>query len=100
MLVVLGGRGAEELGDDLDREDAVDPPSRVDHGSVLRLALEQVGERIAHDVVAIEDRPQRRVGPLGDEFELEVATGEPPDRAPLIVDQQRVGDFGVGELRP
>src|SRR5215218_5239706 len=41
----------EELGDDLDREHAVDPAFVVDHGRVLGLALEQVGEGVAHDVV-------------------------------------------------
>src|SRR5919106_3891200 len=55
----LGGRvlvaervgGAEELGDDLDREHAGDPALGVDGRRVLRLGLEQVGQRVAHHVV-------------------------------------------------
>src|SRR6185295_19003878 len=61
LEVVFGGRGAEEVGDDLDREDAVDLAPRVDQRRVLGLALEHVGESVAHDVVAVEHRSQRRV---------------------------------------
>src|ERR1044071_1942799 len=53
LLGLRLGRG-EELGDDLDREDAVDAAFVVDHGGVLGLALEQVGERVAHHVVAVQ----------------------------------------------
>src|ERR1700712_3747393 len=51
VLLGLRLRRFEELGDDLDREHAVDPTFVVDHGRVLGLALEQVGEGVAHDVV-------------------------------------------------
>src|SRR6478609_861518 len=60
VLLRLRLRRFEELGDDLDREDAVDPAFVVGHGGVLGLALEQVGESVAHDVVAVEQRAQRR----------------------------------------
>src|SRR3954466_571989 len=63
VLLGLGLGRAEELGDDLDREDAVDAAFVVDHGGVLSLALQQVGERVAHDVVAIEQRAEWRVRP-------------------------------------
>src|SRR5215203_4450858 len=46
---------AEELGDDLDREDAGDAAVAVDHRRVLRLRLQEVGERVAHHVVDFED---------------------------------------------
>src|SRR5690242_15630407 len=39
----LGDRGGEELGDDLDREDADDAAVVADHRRVHRLALEEVG---------------------------------------------------------
>src|SRR5215207_2383612 len=39
VLVRLRLRRGEELGDDLDREDAGDPASVVDHGGVLGLVL-------------------------------------------------------------
>ena len=102
MLLGLRLRRGEELGDDLDREDAVDPALVVDHRRVLRLALEQVGERVAHDVVAVEQRPERRVGSARHRLGGEVALGEPAERAALAVDQQRVGDLDVGrgQLRP
>src|SRR6476469_10150614 len=51
VLVALGLRRGEELGDDLDREDAGDAATVVDHRRVLGLALEQVGEGVAHHVV-------------------------------------------------
>src|SRR6476659_7420991 len=51
VLVALCLRRGEELGDDLDREDAVDPALAVDHRRVLRLSLQQVGEGVAHHVV-------------------------------------------------
>src|SRR6476620_4596106 len=59
--VLLGFRLGrfEELGDDLDREDAVDPALGVGDGRVLGLALEQVGEGVAHDVIAVEQRTER-----------------------------------------
>src|SRR3954447_4090334 len=67
VFVAFGLRRAEELGDDLDREDAVDPAFAVDHRRVLGLVLEEVGERVAHHVVGLEDRAQRRVGLAGDD---------------------------------
>src|SRR3954453_149391 len=60
-LVLLRLRRAEELGDDLDREPAGDPAGGVGHRRVLGLALEQVGEGVAHDVLRVEHRAQRRV---------------------------------------
>src|SRR4051812_34593732 len=42
VLVGLGLRRGEELGDDLDREDAGDGAVVVDHRRVHRLALEEV----------------------------------------------------------
>ena len=73
----------------------------VDHRRVLGLALKQVGERVAHDVVAVEQRPERRVGRARHDVGAEVALGEPAERAALAVDQQWVGDLDVGrgELR-
>src|SRR6478735_7935636 len=62
-LLGLRLRRFEELGDDLDREHAVDPAFVVDHRRVLGLALQQVGKRVAHHVVALEHRAQRRVWP-------------------------------------
>src|SRR3954453_18137120 len=41
VLVVFGVRRGEELGDDLDREDAGDHAAAVDHGGVLDAGLEQ-----------------------------------------------------------
>src|SRR6476646_3194187 len=83
VLVALGvGRG-EELGDDLDREDADYAPLVVDHRRVLSLALEQVGERVAHHVVELQHRPERRVRPLRDRLGGEVALAEPAERPPL-----------------
>src|SRR5215212_3901576 len=61
VLVVLGAGGGEELGDDLDREDAGDAARVVDHRRVLGLALEEVGERVAHHVVELEHRSERGV---------------------------------------
>src|ERR1044071_1257151 len=58
MLLFLCLRRGEELGDDLDREDAVDPALMVDHGRILGLALKQVGQRVAHHVVAIQQRAE------------------------------------------
>src|SRR3954453_4262082 len=51
LLVDPRLRRGEELGDDLDREDAGDPTLAVDHRRILRLALQQVGECVAHHVV-------------------------------------------------
>ena len=62
---VFASRRAEELGDDLDREHAGDPAVAVGHRRVLRLALEQVGERVAHHVVEVEHRPGRESGRRG-----------------------------------
>src|SRR4051812_8512021 len=75
LLALRLGR-FEELGDDLDREHAVDPPFGIDDSGVLGLALEQVGERIAHDVVAVEQRPKWRVGLGRHRLGAEVALGE------------------------
>src|SRR4051812_48096710 len=61
VLLELRRRRAEELGDDLDREDAGDPSVAIDHRRVLGAALEHVGERIADDVVEFENRAERRV---------------------------------------
>src|SRR5829696_1807403 len=61
LLVALRLRRAEELGDDLDREDAGDPAFAVDHRRVLRLRLQEVGEGVAHNVVALQHRAQRRI---------------------------------------
>src|SRR3954454_625190 len=80
----------EELGDDLDREDAVDPALVVDHGRVLGLALEQIGEGVAHDVVAVEQGAERRVGTVRNGLRPQVAGGEPAERAAVPVDQQRI----------
>src|SRR3982750_561286 len=63
VLLGLRRRRGEELGDDLDREDPVDAAFVIDHGGVLSLALQQVGEGVAHHVIAVEQRPERRVGP-------------------------------------
>src|ERR1700752_2194152 len=46
VLLGLGDRGGEELGDDLDREDADDAAVVAGHRRVHRLALEQVGGRV------------------------------------------------------
>src|SRR4051794_24497252 len=59
-FLALGLRRGEELGDDLDRENAGDAAGVVDHRRVLGLVLEQVGEGVAHHVVELEHRPQRR----------------------------------------
>ena len=75
-------------------------PSRVDHRRVLGLALEHVGEGVAHDVVAVEHRPERRVRPGRHGVGVEVALGEPAERPALAVDQQRVGDFGARRASP
>src|SRR6476660_5376814 len=93
---------AEELGDDLDREHAVDSALVVHHRRVLGLALEQVGEGVAHDVVAVEQRAERGVGAAWHDVGTQVALGEPAERPALAVDQQRVGDLdlGRGKLRP
>src|SRR5436305_8590981 len=94
VLLGLGlGRG-EELGDDLDREHAVDAAFVVDHGGVLGLTLQQVGEGIAHDVVAVEQWAERRVGPGRYLRAGEVALGEPAERAAITVDEEGVGDLG------
>src|SRR5215203_1586351 len=53
VLVRLRLRRGEELGDDLDREDAGDPAPVVDHGGVLGLVLEQIGEGVPHHVVEL-----------------------------------------------
>src|SRR5215213_2810475 len=59
-FLALGLRRGEELGDDLDREDAGDAAGVVDHRRVLGLVLEQVGEGVAHHVVKLEHRAERR----------------------------------------
>src|SRR6187551_680049 len=87
VLLDLCVRRGEELGDDLDREHAVDPPFAIGDRCILRLSLEQVGERVAHHVVAIEQRTQRRVGLGGHGLGGEVALGEPAQRSSLGVDQ-------------
>src|ERR1044071_9849683 len=56
VLLGLRLRRFEELGDDLDREHAGNPPFVIDDRGVLGLALEQVGEGVAHDVVELEQR--------------------------------------------
>ena len=82
----------EELGDDLDREHAVDPAFVVDHGGVLRLALEQVGEGVAHDVVAVDHGTERQVQGLAGTVSARRSRSESqPSGAALAVDQQRVG---------
>src|SRR6476469_6788762 len=73
-LLDLRRRRAEDLGDDLDREDAVDPP--------------------------VEDGPERRVRTARHRLPPQVALGEPTQGAPVAVDEQRVGDLGPLELRP
>src|SRR6476659_5341059 len=49
------GRG-EELGDDLDGQDALDPPLVIRHRRVLRLGLQQVCEGVAQHVIGVEER--------------------------------------------
>src|SRR3954465_9674787 len=61
VLVALRLRRGEELGDDLDREDAGDLSLSVDHRRVLGLVLQQVGKRVAHHVVEFKHRAQWRV---------------------------------------
>ena len=53
----------------------------VDHRRVHRLALEQVGERVAHHVAGFQHRPERRVGVVGDGVAGQVALGQPAGRA-------------------
>src|SRR5882672_2758795 len=79
-LLGLRLRRGEELGDDLDREDAGDPSLVVGHRRVLGLPLEQVGEGIAHHVVEVEQRPQRVVRLCRHGLESEVALREPAER--------------------
>src|SRR5215203_203625 len=88
VLVRLRLRRGEELGDDLDREDTGNPTPVVDHGGVLGLVLEEVGEGVPHHVVELEDGAEGRVGPGGDDVGAEVALAEPAERAALAVDQQ------------
>src|SRR4051812_32338143 len=65
VLLGLGLRRDEELGDDLDREHPGDPAVAVGDRRVLGAALEDVGERVADDVVEVEHRPERRIRSLG-----------------------------------
>ena len=71
-------------------------PSASVTAAYLGLALEQVGERVAHHVVEFEHRAERRIRPVGDDVGSEVALRQPAERAALAVDQQRVGHFDVG----
>src|SRR6478752_8834825 len=86
-LLDLRRRRDEELGDDLDREDAVDPPVAVGDRRVLGAGLEDVGERVAHHVVEFDDGPERRVRAARHSLRIEVALGEPAQGAPLVVDE-------------
>src|SRR5260221_9803813 len=99
LLGLRLGRG-EELGDDLDREDAGNPALVINHRRVLCLALQQVGERIAHHVVTVEQRPERIVRPRRHRLRGEIALGEPAERPPLGVDQQREGGLRAAQPRP
>src|SRR5689334_13544902 len=74
---------AEELGDDLDREHAGDPPLVVDHRRVLGLSLEQIGESVAHDVVAVEQGAQGGIWAAWHDVGAQVALGEPAERTAL-----------------
>src|SRR3954447_12724560 len=58
LFLALRFRRGEELGNDLNREDAVDPALVVDDRGVLGLVLEEVGEGVAHHVVALQHRAQ------------------------------------------
>ena len=92
--------GGEELRDDLDREDAGNPPLGVHDGRVAGLGLEQVGEGVAHHVVELDHGLGARIGARRDGLAEQVVVGQPAERPALGVDDQRVGHLRSVELRP
>ena len=50
---------------------------------VLGLGLQQIGERVAHDVVEVQDRLWTRIGPLGHGVVRQISLRQPADRAAL-----------------
>jgi hypothetical protein len=72
--------------DEVHGQDPGQAPVLVHDGPVLRLALQEVRQRVAQDVVAVDDR-HGRGAPAGI---------DPGDRAPRVVELEPVGDLLLG----
>jgi hypothetical protein len=90
-------RGAQDLGDDLERQDPGHAPAGVEDRRELARGRDEVGQRVAQDVVEVDHRldpgRQRRV----DAVAAQGALGQPAERAALAVDEQRGGEVGLGD---
>ena len=89
----------QEVRDDLDREDARHASLLVHHRPVLGVRLEQVRERVAQDVVDLDQRLRHRVGHGGHRLLGQVALGHPSQRPALVVHHERVRQVRLGDPR-